>query len=83
MPALPSGLFLRIRRLAQGIGNISTPSTSNLGGTVAYSSSNLGKELGMRVGQTFGSDNNRRSFARFDSGEYDGFSMYVSGMYAT
>lgn len=74
---------LDVVELAQGIGNISTPSTSNLGGTVAYTSSAPSKTLGVKVGQSFGSDDNRRSFARFDSGEYGGFSMYVSGMYAT
>lgn len=74
---------LDVVELAQGIGNISTPSTSNLGGTVAYTSSDPKKELGMKVSQSLGSDNNRRSFGRFDSGEYGGFSMYVSGMYGT
>ena len=68
--------------LAQGIGNLSTPSTSNLGGAIAYFSNAPLKQLGGRVVQTFGSDGNRRSFGRFDIGEYNGFSMYVSGMHA-
>ncbi|MEJ1966223.1 MAG: TonB-dependent receptor [Gammaproteobacteria bacterium] len=73
---------LQVVELAQGIGNISTPSTSNLGGAISYVSSDPAKTLGARIGQSFGSDTNRRSFARLDSGEYGGFSMYVSGMYA-
>ena len=59
--------------LAQGIGNLSTPSTSNLGGAIAYFSNAPLKQLGGRVVQTFGSDGNRRSFGRFDIGEYNGF----------
>ncbi|MET0330596.1 MAG: TonB-dependent receptor, partial [Dyella sp.] len=69
--------------LAEGIGNLGTPSTSNLGGTIAYTSNDPAKTMGGRVTQTFGSDMNRRSYARFDSGDYHGFSMYLSGMRAT
>jgi iron complex outermembrane receptor protein len=68
--------------LAEGIGNLGTPSTSNLGGTIAYSSNDPAKTMGGRVTQSFGSDMNRRSYARFDSGDYHGFSMYLSGMRA-
>lgn len=73
---------LQVVELAQGIGGIGMPSTSNLGGALTYTSRDPAKRLGAQVSQTFGSDMNRRSFARFDSGEYNGFSMYVSGMYA-
>jgi iron complex outermembrane receptor protein len=69
--------------LAEGIGNLGTPSTSDLGGTISYTSNDPAKTLGGRITQTFGSDMNRRSFARFDTGEYHGFSMYLSGMRAT
>ncbi|WP_430392003.1 TonB-dependent receptor [Dyella sp. 20L07] len=69
--------------LAEGIGNVGTPSTSNLGGTVAYLSSDPAKTMGGRVAQTFGSDNNVRTYARFDTGEYHGFSMYLSGARTT
>lgn len=74
---------LGIVELAQGIGNLSTPSTSNLGGTITYNSNAPRAEPGGRVVQTFGSDNNRRTFARFDTGQHNGFSMYLSGMRAT
>jgi iron complex outermembrane receptor protein len=69
--------------LSEGIGNLGTPSTSNLGGTIAYSSNDPAKTMGGRVAQTFGSDANRRTFARFDTGEHDGFSMYLSGARTT
>lgn len=65
--------------LSEGIGNLGTPSTSNLGGTIAYTSSDPLKTMGGRVAQTFGSDHNRRTYARFDTGDYHGFSMYLSG----
>ena len=68
--------------LAVGIGSLGTPSTSNLGGTISYTSDRPAQELGGRVVQTFGSDANRRTFVRVDSGEYNGFSGYVSGMNA-
>ncbi len=66
--------------LAVGIGNLSTPSTSNLGGTVSYFSADPDTQFGGRFTQTFGSDGNRRSFLRVDSGEHGGFSGYVSAM---
>jgi iron complex outermembrane receptor protein len=69
--------------LSEGIGNLGTPSTSNLGGTIAYTSNDPSKTMGGRVTQTVGSDQNRRTFARFDTGEYNGFSMYLSGARTT
>ncbi|WDS38010.1 TonB-dependent receptor [Pseudoxanthomonas sp.] len=69
--------------LAEGIGNLGTPSSSNLGGTISYSSSNPDKERGARVTQTLGSDQNRRTFVRVDTGEHNGFSAYLSGMNAS
>lgn len=69
--------------LSEGIGNLGTPSTSNLGGTIAYTSNDPLKTMGGRVAQTVGSDNNRRTYARFDTGEYNGFSMYLSGARTT
>ncbi|WP_089976931.1 TonB-dependent receptor [Luteibacter sp. UNCMF331Sha3.1] len=65
--------------LSEGIGNLGTPSTSNLGGTIAYTSNDPQKIMGGRVLQTFGSDRNRHTYARFDTGERNGFSLYLSG----
>ena len=68
--------------LAVGIGSLGTPSTSNLGGTLSYTSNNPLAQMGARLVQTVGSDSNRRTFVRADSGEHNGFSAYVSGMNA-
>ncbi|TCV92386.1 iron complex outermembrane receptor protein [Luteibacter rhizovicinus] len=68
--------------LAEGIGSLGTPSTSNLGGSIQYFSSDPAKTFGGKVAQTFGSDNNRRTYARIDTGDYHGFSMYLSGVHA-
>jgi iron complex outermembrane recepter protein len=69
--------------LAQGIGSLGIASTSNLGGTVQYFSDDPSATPGARVATTFGSDRNRRNFARVDTGEHGGFSMYLSGVRAT
>lgn len=68
--------------LAVGIGSLGTPSTSNLGGTLTYTSNNPLATMGGRLVQTVGSDSNRRTFVRADTGEHNGFSAYVSGMNA-
>ncbi len=68
--------------LATGIAGLGIPSTSNLGGALIYSSSDPHKELGGTVNQTLGSENTKRTFVRFDTGEYGGFSAYVSGQYS-
>ncbi len=66
--------------LAMGIGNLGIASTSNLGGAITYVSSAPAKEFGARVSETLGSDNTSRTFLRVDTGEYNGFSAYLSGM---
>jgi iron complex outermembrane receptor protein len=66
--------------LAVGIGNVGTASTSNLGGTVQYYSDDPAPGFGGRFGQTFGSDSNRRTYLRVDTGEHNGFSAYLSGI---
>jgi iron complex outermembrane receptor protein len=68
--------------LATGIAGLGIPSTSNLGGAVTYLSSDPHKELGAKVSQTFGSESTKRTFLRFDTGEYGGFSAYISGQYS-
>ncbi|MDR3447449.1 TonB-dependent receptor [Dyella sp.] len=69
--------------LSSGIGSLGTASTSNLGGTVQYYTDDPSTTFGGRVSQTFGSDQNRRTYLRLDTGDYHGFSMYVSGVRAT
>ncbi len=67
--------------LATGIASLGIASTSNLGGALTYVSSNPHQDLGFSVSQGFGSESSKRTFARFDTGEYHGFSAYVSGQY--
>lgn len=64
--------------LSQGTGALDTPSSSNLGGTLQFFSTNPGKTFGLRAAQTLGSDNNRRSFVRLDSGASDLGAIYAS-----
>ena len=68
--------------LATGIAGLSIASTSNLGGALLYTSSNPHKDFGFTASQTLGSDIGRRTYLRLDSGEYNGFSLYLSGQYA-
>jgi iron complex outermembrane receptor protein len=65
--------------LATGIAGLSIASTSNLGGAVTYTSSDPHKVYGLEVNQTFGSEDAKRTFARVDTGEHNGFSAYLSG----
>jgi iron complex outermembrane receptor protein len=68
--------------LATGIAGLGIASTSNLGGAVTYTSSAPKQDFGVVGTQTFGTSDGRRSFARIDSGEIDGFSAYLSGQYS-
>lgn len=65
-------------QLAQGAGALGTASTSNLGGTLQFHSADPEMTAGARLTQGFGSDGARRSFARVDSGDHNGFSIYAS-----
>jgi iron complex outermembrane receptor protein len=68
--------------LAEGIGGLNTASTSNLGGTVQFFSSDPLPQYGVTVAQTLGSDSMQRTYARLDTGDHNGFAMYLSGAYA-
>jgi|GEM_PF-81318 len=68
--------------LATGIAGLSIPSTSNLGGALIYTSRDPKKDWGATASQTIGSENSQRTFLRFDTGEHNGFSAYVSGQYS-
>ncbi|HEY4274680.1 MAG TPA: TonB-dependent receptor, partial [Rhizomicrobium sp.] len=68
--------------LATGIAGLSVASTSNLGGAVTYTSSDPHQNMGLEGSQTVGSKDATRTYLRFDTGEYDGFSAYLSGQYA-
>ncbi len=67
--------------LASGAGDLGTPSTSNLGGTIDTFSSDPHRTLGVTVEQVVGSYAAYRTFARIDSGDLgDGTRLYVSGV---
>ncbi len=68
--------------LATGIAGLAIPSTSNLGGALTYVSSDPRKSFGLSASQGVGSEDARRTFVRLDTGEYNGFSAYVSGQYS-
>ncbi|MES2299121.1 MAG: TonB-dependent receptor [Pseudomonadota bacterium] len=58
--------------LSQGAGAVGTASTSNLGGTVQFISSNPADSFGANGAQTFGSYNTMRTFVRLDTGLFNG-----------
>ena len=55
--------------LAQGSGALDTASSSNLGGTVQFYSRDPSQTFGMDIRQTFGSDDELRTYGRIDLGE--------------
>ncbi len=54
--------------LSQGAGSLATASTSNLGGTVQFYSSDPTDALELNAQQTFGSNKTSHTYVRFDSG---------------
>lgn len=65
--------------VAQGTGSLGTASTSNLGGAIEFYTLNPSDEQSVRVDQTIGEDSLRRTFVRFDSGEFaNGTKLYLS-----
>ena len=65
--------------VSQGSGALDTASSSNLGGTVRFASRGPQAERGFTLAQTVGSDDTLRTFARYDTGDIDGFSAFLSG----
>ncbi|MDT8399875.1 MAG: TonB-dependent receptor [Pseudomonadales bacterium] len=65
--------------LSQGAGALGTASTSNLGGTLAFTTADPSDSFGVMLNGTAGSDDARRGFARIDSGTLPtGTRLYVS-----
>lgn len=54
--------------VSQGTGALGTASSSNLGGTIQFYSLEPADQSGVKFEQSFGEYDNRRTFARFDSG---------------
>ena len=66
--------------LSSGAGDLGTPSTSNLGGTIDTFSSDPKADMGGSVQQTFGSHSTFRTYGRIDTGVFgNGNSFYASG----
>jgi iron complex outermembrane receptor protein len=68
--------------LSTGAGDLGTPSTSNLGGTVETYSLDPSKERNFNVQQTVGSHRTTRTFVRVDSGDLGGGNaIYFSALH--
>jgi iron complex outermembrane receptor protein len=79
--AVPSELVSRVS-LSQGAGTLGTASTSNLGGTIGFSTAVPTETLGARIEATGGSDQTRRYFFVLDTGSLGegGPRAYLSGV---
>jgi iron complex outermembrane receptor protein len=65
--------------VSQGTGALGTASTSNLGGTISFTTRGPSDIAGATLAQTLGQDSTSRTFARFDTGLLDtGTKAYVS-----
>jgi len=65
--------------IATGAGGLGTASTSNLGGTMEFTTQDPLHKRGAQIEQVFGSWSTFRTFARLDTGEFgNGNSAYVS-----
>ena len=69
--------------LSQGAGALSTASSSNLGGTIAFYSREPSDTLGADMSATYGSQDAFRVFGRVDTGDLGGgLKAYVSGAFS-
>lgn len=76
--AIPSENIGRVS-ISQGAGAVGTASTSNLGGTVQFYSSDPEEKFGLQAAETLGSDSTYRTFARVDTGRLEsGTKAYFS-----
>jgi len=64
--------------LSQGTGALETASTSNLGGTLQFYSTDPSAKFGLDARQTVGTDKNRRTFLRLDSGATEFGEFFIS-----
>lgn len=55
-------------RVTQGAGSLGTNATNNLGGTIEFASRDPSENTGVDVEATYGSDETKRGFVRFDTG---------------
>ncbi len=64
--------------LSQGSGALDTATSSNLGGTLQFYSTQPQKQFRLQVQESAGSNQHRRQFVRLDSGITDGGQWYIS-----
>ncbi len=57
-----------VTRVSQDAGSLGTASTSNLGGTIEFASRTPGDDMAVSMAGTYGADDTKRAFVRFDSG---------------
>ena len=70
--------------LSQGIGSLGVASTSNLGGTIQFTSRAPSDQAGIAASGTYGSNDTARAFVRADSGDLGGgLKGYLSYAYLT
>lgn len=65
-------------QLAQGASDLDVASTSNLGGTLKFTSRQAAEKFGADMSLSLGSDDYRRIFGRVDSGELANSGLYSS-----
>ncbi|MDE1145441.1 MAG: TonB-dependent receptor [Azospirillaceae bacterium] len=63
---------LGVTQMAQGTGALDTASTSNLGGTLKFTSIDPSRDPGGEVNVAYGSDSTVRTFGRIETGELPG-----------
>ncbi len=64
--------------VSQGAGALGTASTSNLGGTLLFTSRDPGHKMDIAASGTYGSEDTVRAFVRVDSGDFGPFRASVS-----
>lgn len=64
--------------VSQGAGALGTASTSNLGGTLLFTSRDPGHTMDIAASGTYGSEETVRAFVRVDSGDFGPFRASVS-----
>ena len=64
--------------VSQGAGSLGTASTSNLGGTLMFSSRDPGHDPDIFASATYGSEDTVRAFVRAESGDFGPFRAYAS-----
>ena len=64
--------------VSQGAGALGTASTSNLGGTLLFTSKDPGHEMNVVASGTYGSEDTVRAFVRGETGDMGPFRAYVA-----